>query len=259
MPKQPTISLIIATRNRQKELENFLLHLDRQSYRDFEVLVVDQSDEPGVEELLKQRSFRHEYFHSTRRGLSYNRNIALPLAQGEILTFPDDDCWYPPDLLQSLVTWFEGHPDIDMLSAVECNPEGKPMVPKHPPPPGLCTAQPIGLFPERSVWLLQSSMLFMRRKVRDTIGFMDESMGVGADTKYQSGEETDYFLRAMQAGSNLWFEPSLKVFIPSSEICRASAKPTTLTPWDRAISCGSIVVRCHVYWRLSAVHLAVRW
>jgi hypothetical protein len=101
-----------------------------------------------------------------------------------------------------------------MLSALECNPEGQPMVPKKPPAPGLCTDQPIGLFPERSVWMVQSSMLFMRRKVRDTVGFMDESMGVGANTKYQSGEETDYFLRAMQAGFKLWFEPSLKVFHP---------------------------------------------
>jgi glycosyltransferase involved in cell wall biosynthesis len=212
--KAPTISLIIATRNRKTELDNFLLHLDRQTYSDFELLVVDQSDEPGIEELLRRHSFRQQYFHSEKRGLAYNRNLALPLAQGEILSFPDDDCWYPPDLLRAVAKWFEGHPDIDMLSVAECNPEGQPMVPKDPPAPGLCSDQPIGLFSERSVWMVQSSMLFMRRKVRDTVGFMNESIGVGTNTKYQSGEETDYFLRAMQAGFKLWFEPSLKVFHP---------------------------------------------
>ncbi len=212
--KPPTISLIVATRNRKAELENFLLHLEQQTYRDFELLVVDQSDEEGVNELLKQHPIRQQYFHSTQRGLARSRNIALPVAQGEILTFPDDDCWYPPDLLHAIVKWFETHSDIDMLSVVECNPQGRPMVPKNPPGPGLCTDQPIGLLPERSVWMAQSSMLFMRRKVRDTVGFMDESIGVGAGTKYQSGEETDYFLRAMQAGFKLWFEPSMNVFHP---------------------------------------------
>jgi len=97
---------------------------------------------------------------------------------------------------------------------VECNPEGEPMVPRYPQAPGFCTDQPVGLFPERSVWIAQSSMVFMRRQVRDRIGFMNESIGVGADTKYQSGEETDYFLRAMHAGFRLYFEPSIKVFHP---------------------------------------------
>ncbi len=212
--KPPTISLIIATRNREQELDNFLRHLDRQTYRDFEVVVVDQSDAPGVEKLLERHSFRRQYVHSAKLGLAYNRNLAMPMAQGDILTFPDDDCWYPPDLLQAVVKWFDQHPDIDMLSVVECNPEGQPMVPKNPPAAGLCTDQPIGLFRERSVWMVQSSMLFMRRKVRDTVGFMDEAIGVGTNTKYQSGEETDYFLRAMQAGFKLCFEPALKVFHP---------------------------------------------
>ncbi len=214
MSKAPTISLIVATRNRQKELDNFLLHLEQQTYRNVELLVVDQSDKLGVEELLKRHSFRQRYFHSTQHGLARSRNTALPMAQGDILSFPDDDCWYPPDLLQSVVTWFEEHPVIDMLSVVECNPEGQPMVPKDPPAPGLCTDQPIGLFPERSVWMVQSSMLFMRGKVAGVVGCMDESIGVGASTKYQSGEETDYFLRAMKAGFKVWFEPGLKVFHP---------------------------------------------
>lgn len=214
MPNPPAISLIVATRNRQKELENFLLHLERQTCRDFEIVVVDQSDELGVEESLRQHGLRHQYIRSEKLGLAYNRNLGLPLAGGRIISFPDDDCWYPPDLLAHVVEWFEKHPEIDMLSTAECNPEGRPMVPKDPPAAGFCSDQPIGLFPERSVWMVQSSMLFMRRKVSSTVGFMNEAMGVGTHTKYQSGEETDYFLRAMHAGFRLWFEPRMKVFHP---------------------------------------------
>ena len=133
------------------------------------------------------------------------------------------------------------------------------MVPKDPPAPGLCTDQPVGLFPERSVWMVQSSMLFMRRKVRDTVGFMDESVGVGANTKYQSGEETDYFLRAMQAGFRLWFEPSLKVFHPELRELPRIRKINTPTPWDRVICCANTIVLCRVCWPSQAARLAERW
>lgn len=206
------ISVIVTTRNRMPEVDKFLTHLDQQTYRDFELLLVDQNAGTAVEDLVERHSFRHRYFHSNERGASCGRNIGLRAAEGAIIAIPDDDCWYGPALLEQVVQWFDSHPDIDMLCILECNPDGEPMVPQSPPSPGFCTAQPVGLFAERSVWMAQSSMVFMRRKVLDTIGLLDEELGVGCDTKYQSGEETDYFLRALHAGFRMWFEPSIRVF-----------------------------------------------
>ncbi len=195
-----------------KEVDRFLVHLGAQTYRDFELLMVDQNPGQEVPELLKRHSFRQRYFHSDQRGASRGRNIGFRAVQGDIVAIPDDDCWYPADLLATVVQWFDSHPDIDMLCILECNPSGEPMVPRNPPTAGFCTDQPVGLFPERSVWIAQSSMVFVRRKVLDTVGLLNEELGVGCDTKYQSGEETDFFLRAMHAGFNMWFEPSIKVF-----------------------------------------------
>jgi glycosyltransferase involved in cell wall biosynthesis len=206
------ISVIVTTRNRMKEVDKFLVHLEAQTYRDFELLLVDQNSGQSVPELLKRHSFRKRYFHSEERGASRGRNISLRAAQGDIIAIPDDDCWYSPDLLETIVQWFDAHPDIDMLCVLECNPDGAAMVPQNPPAAGFCTDQPVGLFPERSVWIAQSSMVFLRRKVLDTVGLLNEGLGVGCDTKYQSGEETDFFLRAMHAGFRMWFEPSIKVF-----------------------------------------------
>lgn len=206
------ISVIVTTRNRMPEVENFLVHLERQTHRDFELLLVDQNEGPQVADLLKRYTFPHRYVQSDERGASRGRNIGLRSATGDLIAIPDDDCWYPTDLLATVVQWFGAHPDIDMLCILECDPDGKPMVPHNPPPAGFCTDQPVGLFPERSVWMAQSSMVFMRRKVLDTIGVLDEQLGVGCDTKYQSGEETDYFLRALHTGFKMWFEPSIKVF-----------------------------------------------
>jgi glycosyltransferase involved in cell wall biosynthesis len=213
-PKASMISLIVSTRNRMQELDRFLVHLDRQTYRDFEVLVVDQNSGDGVEALLKGHDFPQKYFRSDKPGIASGRNVALHFAKGEIFAIPDDDCWYPPDLLERVADWFDQHADVGMLCILECNDKGEAMVPPNPLPAGFCTEQPVGWFRERSIWTFQSSMVFLRRSVRDTIGNMDESIGVGSTSKYQSGEETDYFLRAMHAGFKMWFEPSLKVFHP---------------------------------------------
>jgi len=208
------ISLIVSTRNRLPELERFLAHLDRQTCRDFELLLVDQNAGDGVRSLLQGRDFPQRYFHSDKLGLSVGRNIALPFAKGDIIAFPDDDCWYPSDLLERVAAWFAHHPDIGMLCILECNETGAPMVPPNPLPAGFCTEQPVGWFRERSIWTFQSSMVFLRSSIRDAIGMMDESIGVGSSSRHQSGEETDYFLRAMRAGFKMWFEPSLTVFHP---------------------------------------------
>ena len=208
------ISLIVSTRNRIKELQNFLVHLDRQTYRDFEALVVDQNSGDEIATLLKGHNFPQQYFRSDKLGIAPGRNVALQHIKGDIFAIPDDDCWYPPELLEKVAQWFDLHPDIGMLSILECNPQGEAMVPPNPLPAGFCTGQPVGWFRKRSVWTFQSSMVFMRRAVRDTVGNMDESMGVGSNSKYQSGEETDYFLRAMHAGFTMWFEPSIRVFHP---------------------------------------------
>ena len=212
--RPPRFSLIVSTRDRLPELENFLTHLESQTWQDFEILVTDQSSGDGVSALLQRHAFRQKYLRSDQVGLANGRNAGLQLAQGDIFAIPDDDCWYPTDLLETVAQWFDAHPGIDMLCVVECNPQGDPMVPQKPPPAGLCTDQAIGLSMKRSVWLAQSSMVFMRREVRDAIGGFDQSIGVGSGNKYQSGEETDYFLRAMHAGFTMWFEPSIRVFHP---------------------------------------------
>ncbi len=205
------ISLIVSTRNRFKELERFLASLDRQSYRSFELLIIDQNDGDGVPALLREHTFECQYFRS-EIGAARGRNLGLRVARGDIIGIPDDDCWYAPELLRQVATWFDQHPEYDLLCILECNERGEAMVPKAPLSAGPFVADPIGLRMIRSVWIAQSSMVFMRRQVRDTIGVLNETIGVGASTKYQSGEETDYFLRALHAGFRMWFEPSISVF-----------------------------------------------
>ena len=210
----PKISLVITTRNRRSELDRFLSHLDQQTYRDFEALVIDQNAGEGVSDILSRRSFRVQYFQMGQQGAARGRNLGLEVAQGDILAIPDDDCWYPPDLLAGITAWFDANPEIDLLCTMERNERGEPMVPRGPVTAGFCTREAIGWRKPRSAWIAQSSMVFMRKRVCDRLGLLNPSIGVGADTPYQSGEETDYFLRALESGFEMWYEPSIHVFHP---------------------------------------------
>jgi glycosyltransferase involved in cell wall biosynthesis len=117
MSSMPRFSLIVATRDRTSELSRFIASLRSNSLQDFELIVVDQNDDDRLGSILADAlPFDQLRVIRCPIGVSRARNAGLDAARGEILAFPDDDCWYPNDILQSVSTWFESHPAKGMLS-----------------------------------------------------------------------------------------------------------------------------------------------
>ena len=96
------VSLVMPTINVTTELELFLKSLRTQTYKDFELIVVDQNEGNEAFEIVKdyEEEFKIKYAKSDEKGLSLNRNRGLVLMEGEIVGFPDDDCEYQPDTLK---------------------------------------------------------------------------------------------------------------------------------------------------------------
>lgn len=63
--------------------------------------------------------------------------------------------------------------------------------------------------------LLASLDVFMRRSVTDAIGLFDENLGVGSPTRFQAGEDMDYFTRPLNLGIQMRIEPGMTVHHPS--------------------------------------------
>lgn len=82
--------------------------------------------------------------------------------------------------------------------------------------------------------------MFMRRGIAEAVGGFNENLGVGAPSIYQSGEETDYVLRALAAGFEMWHESSLMVHHPPLG-CIARRKRTSY-PFALGTGC---VLRLH--------------
>ena len=52
------------------------------------------------------------------------RNAGLAAASGEIIAFPDDDCWYPVDLLNRIDDWFNANSQYAVLAVGALDNDG---------------------------------------------------------------------------------------------------------------------------------------
>lgn len=102
---QPLVSVIIATRDREVMLGYALRSLERQTYRNWEAIVINDGgvDVSAVISGIDTRS-RICYLQNTvSLGQAKARNRALKSAGGDIITFLDDDDIYLPDHLATAV------------------------------------------------------------------------------------------------------------------------------------------------------------
>src|SRR5690606_19868999 len=127
---QPTFSVVVTTYNRSRMLRDALESLDRQVFRDIEVILVNDAA-AGEEPLLGQDRFRLTYVRQPRNlGPAAARNVAHRLANGECLVYLDDDNLFLPDHLQVLHQALRAHPGnavyTDALVVIEAvDPSGE--------------------------------------------------------------------------------------------------------------------------------------
>ncbi len=199
-------SLVLATIGRVCELERFLQALDTQTYRDFELIVVDQNPDDRLVPILQKYQGRFSLIHlRSKRGLSRARNVGLKHLSGEMVAFPDDDCWYPPDLLEKVAGFLDVHRQLAGLLVRSVDQNGNPTTIK-----GDINHQSLSKF--NVWWLAVSFAIFLRRSVVNQVNLFDESLGVGAGTPWGAGEEVDYLLRAINAGLKLYYTPDFCVY-----------------------------------------------
>ena len=95
-------SLIMGTLNRAKETAICLRSLLKQKFKDFEVIIIDQSTDEETRKLAYGAEFgglNIIYTHVDFRGLSRARNAGLALASGRYFALIDDDAGYDENYL----------------------------------------------------------------------------------------------------------------------------------------------------------------
>lgn len=95
----PRYSVIIPVYNRIDEVRDLLESLSRQTFKDFEVIIVEDGSTEPCGELVKLYENRLDvkYFYKDNDGRSIARNYGIDRSTGSYLVFFDSDCVIPPD------------------------------------------------------------------------------------------------------------------------------------------------------------------
>lgn len=106
--KNPTVSVIIPTYDRANLIDKAIKSVLNQTYKDLEIIVVDDGSTDNTEETVKNfTDFKIHYIcHKHNRWASAARNTGIKASRGEYIAFLDsDDEWLPEKLDKQMKTF----------------------------------------------------------------------------------------------------------------------------------------------------------
>lgn len=184
-----TVSIIIPAYNRGYCLPETIESVLKQTYRDYEIILVDDGSDDDTEKIAA--AYKGENFVSVRHpvnlGVSAARNTGIRKAQGEFISFLDsDDFWRPQKLERQLALFDQSsselglvYTDVDFLNV----PTG---VVSHYQRP-FVRGRGYELMLEANRIVGGGSSVMIRKTCLDHVGYFDEKMS--------SSEDWDLWLR----------------------------------------------------------------
>lgn len=113
----PLISVIIPVYNSESTIRKCLESLIRQTYTNYEILIVDDGSTDNSLNICKEvchHSNNIHIFHKENGGSASARNLGLEKAKGEWITFVDSDDWVYPNYLNNYVQHVND--DVDLIT-----------------------------------------------------------------------------------------------------------------------------------------------
>jgi glycosyltransferase involved in cell wall biosynthesis len=188
----PLVSAAIITHNRAHYLDDAISSVLGQSFRDLELIVVDDgSTDDTAAVVARYDDPRLRYVRREHRGKAVSRNAAFRLAEGDFVAFCDSDDFWRPDRLERQLAVFEEHPTVGMVHGqVELvDSAGRPL----PERTAAQRADFSAAHRKRATYASYafnccclSSTILVRREVFDTVGPYDSELPI---------EDYDFYLR----------------------------------------------------------------
>lgn len=122
MNKKPTVSIIIPTYNRAHLVGRAIQSVLNQTYKDFELIIVDDGSTDNTEDITKEFQKKNERInyirHEKNKGGSAARNTGIKVARGEYIAFLDSDDEWLPTKLEKQTSYFNKCPNS--VGAIYC-------------------------------------------------------------------------------------------------------------------------------------------
>src|SRR5262245_8005462 len=187
------VSVIMPAYNAERYLHTAVDSVRRQTFVDFELLIVDDGSTDAtvtIAEWYVARDPRVRVLRQKNSGPGPARNCAFRHARGRYLAFLDSDDEWDDTFLAEQIAILEARPDVDVVIGNARNRGGR----RHGPP-----ARPVrgeGMTITLAEILADETCLFImtvfRREVVDTVG--------GFDPALLTNEEYEMWIRAALAG-----------------------------------------------------------
>ncbi len=117
------VSVIIPTFNRAYCIEKSINSVLNQTYRDFELIIIDDGSTDNTREIIENiDDIRIRYFYQKNSGANNARNYGIDVCEGEYIAFHDsDDVWRPDKLEKQVSICSKFNPEIQFCKiAMHC-------------------------------------------------------------------------------------------------------------------------------------------
>jgi glycosyltransferase involved in cell wall biosynthesis len=178
----PKVSVIIPTCNRAQFLRSAIESVRKQTFQDFEIIVVDDASNDETPEVV--RSFadgRVRYLRrESKRGQGATRNDGIREARGEYIALLDDDDEWLPTKLQKQVALLGALPNevgLIYTGFFRIDASSKRVLSEVTPTERGKVFHALG----RGNWIGTCSTVLLRRSCFDKAGLFDEDLASGAD------------------------------------------------------------------------------
>jgi glycosyltransferase involved in cell wall biosynthesis len=177
------VSVIIPTFNRRDYITTALDSVLAQTYKNYEIVVIDDGSSDDTKEVLKPYQNIIRYFYQENKGISGARNRGIRESRNDYIALLDSDDYWLPEKLKWQVDRIRKEPECGMV-ATRCSSIASDGTFRKKNRPG------------KSGWILndifkanfiRTSSVLITRKCFDTVGLFDESL--------PEGEEYDLWLR----------------------------------------------------------------
>ena len=111
MSQSPKISVIIPTYNHGRFVGKAINSVLNQTYKDFEIIVVDDGSTDNTRGLINAYGNQIKYIYQANQGLASARNTGIQASRAKYVAFLDADDWFAKENLEIKVSYMQNHPE----------------------------------------------------------------------------------------------------------------------------------------------------
>ena len=199
---KPLVSVIIPNHNYSRYLKDSIQSVLNQTYRNFELIVVDDGSTDDSINTVMSFGKRVKLIAQAQAGVSAARNKGILAAKGELICFLDsDDAWLPRKLELQILKMYDTSADLVYSSIYNCNNQLQAVNEQAAVHKGSCHKEYLRR-PTSAVVLLGCSNAIVKKELIDKVGGFSTTLNTSADWD---------FFRRISKSAQIDFESSPQI------------------------------------------------